>query len=266
MLRRRTLPAALAPRVDRHAGRGCGRHAAAAGAVSRLQGRRRQQAGALGPDRRVHEARRRQLRSRPLPRAWQDQQQQPVHRARDQRAGDAEEPRSLQAARAEAVLPGRRALRSGARRDLPAGEAGAARHLQHPRDRNRRVADGARAGAPAGDRRQPGGEEDSRQRDLRARAEPQPGRPDHGDRLVQPERRHASTRTARSRTCITRTSATTTTATCTCSRRRRASTRRGCCGTTGSPRCGSTSTRWAAAARASSSCRRPIRSTRTCTR
>ena len=42
------------------------------------------------------------------------------------------------------------------------------------------------------------------------------------------------------------TSATTTTVTCTCSRRRRASSRRSCCGTTGFPRCGSTSTRWGA--------------------
>ena len=81
-----------------------------------------------------------------------------------------------------------------------------------------------------------------------ARAEPEPRRPDHGDRLVQQEPRHAATKRARSRTSITRTSATTTTATCTCSRRRRASTRRSCCGTTGSLRCGSTSTRWAATA------------------
>ena len=62
-----------------------GRLAAVAGTVYRLQGRRRQQAGALGPDRRVHEARRRRIRPRPLPRARQDQRQQPVHRARDQR-------------------------------------------------------------------------------------------------------------------------------------------------------------------------------------
>ncbi len=78
-----------------------------------------------------------------------------------------------------------------ARRDLPAGQGRRARHVQRPRERDRPDADGARARAPARDRRFAGGQEDSRQRDLPARAEPQPGRPDPGDRLVQPESRHA---------------------------------------------------------------------------
>ena len=49
-------------------------------------------------------------------------QRQSVHRARDQRARHAEEPRPLQAARTQAVFPGRRADRRRARRDLPAGQ------------------------------------------------------------------------------------------------------------------------------------------------
>ena len=39
-----------------------------------------------------------------------------------------------------------------ARRDLPPGQAGAAHHLQHPRDRDRRDADVGGAGAPPRDR------------------------------------------------------------------------------------------------------------------
>ena len=113
-------------------------------------------------------------------------------------------------------------------------------HLQHPCKRDRRHADGARAGAPARDRRLAGHQEDSRQRHLPARAEPESGRPDHGDRLVQPESRHAVRVEPAARTSTTRTPGTTTTATCTCSRRRKASTWRGSRGTTGSRRCGST--------------------------
>ena len=191
MIRRRTSAVRPGPRAPVHPRRDRGRTAADAGTVSRLQGRRRQQARALGQDRRVHEARGGQLRPRALPRARQDEQQQPVHRARDQLARHAEEPRSLQAAREEAVLPGRRADRRRARRDLPSGQARAARHVQHSRDRDWRVADVGGARAPAGHRRFARGEEDSRQRDLRARAEPEPRRPDHGHRLVQQERRHA---------------------------------------------------------------------------
>ena len=99
--------------------------------------------------------------------------------------------------RAEALFPGRRADRRRARRDLPAGQGGRPRHHDHPRDRDRRVADGGRAGAPARDRQLAAGEEDPRQRDLRPRAEPEPRRPDHGDRLVQQEPRTRRSRTAR---------------------------------------------------------------------
>src|SRR5438034_9288540 len=158
--------------------------------VSGLQGRGRQQTRALGQDCRVHEAGRGEFRSRALPRARQDQPEQPVHRARDQRGGHAEESRTLQAARAQAVLPGRCAGRRRARRDLPPGQAGAGRHLQHPCNGDWRVADVRGAGTPARDGRFACGEKDSRQRDLPAGAEPQPGRADHGDRLVQQERRH----------------------------------------------------------------------------
>ena len=41
---------------------------------------------------------------------------------------------------------------SAARRDLPVGQGGGGRHVQHARDRGRRVADGAGAGPPPGDR------------------------------------------------------------------------------------------------------------------
>ena len=185
-------------------------------------------------------------RPRPLPRAGQVDQRQSVHRARDREPGHAEEPRSLQAARAEAVLPGRRADRRRARRDLPSGQGGRRHHQQHPRDRDRRLADGRRAGAPAGDRQLAAGEEDPRQRDLRARPVPESGRPDHGHRLVQQERRHAVRDEPDPVSLSPVRRATTTIATCTCSRRRRASSRRSCCGTTGSRRSGSTSTRRAA--------------------
>ena len=176
----------------------------------------------------------------------------PVHRARNQRARDAEEPRPLQAAGAQAVLPGRRAVRRRARRDLPPGQAGAADHLQHPRDRDRRVADVGRTGAPPRDQRRARGEEDPRQRHLRARAEPEPRRPDHGHRLVQQERRHASTqqpdpvplspvRRPRQQPRHVHVHA-----------EGEPAHRAACSGTTGSPRSGSTSTRWAATPRASS--------------
>ena len=72
MIRRRALLRRPRPRAAVHARRGRRGPAAGAGTVSRLQGRRRQQAGALGQDRRVHEARRGQLRPRALPRARQD--------------------------------------------------------------------------------------------------------------------------------------------------------------------------------------------------
>ena len=93
------------------------------------------------------------VRSRAAARAGQVHQRRPVHRARDQCARDAEESRSLQGARTEALFPGRRADRRRARRDLPRRQGGRARHLQHPRDRDRRVADGAGAGASPGDGR-----------------------------------------------------------------------------------------------------------------
>ena len=48
-----------------------------------------------------------------------------------------------------------------------AGQAGPAHHLQHPRDRDRRVADGAGARASPRHRGFADREEDSRQRDLR---------------------------------------------------------------------------------------------------
>ena len=82
-----------------------------------------------------------------------------------------QEPRPVQAARAPTVLPGRSAERARARRDLPAGQGRRARHLQRSRHRDRRHADGARAGPPARDRRLAGGEEDPRQRDLPPGAE-----------------------------------------------------------------------------------------------
>ena len=107
------------------------------------------------------------------------------------------EPRPLQAARS-ASSTSRTARRPtpSATRSSATGKAVVARHVQHPLDRDRRVADGARAGAPAGDRGLAAREEDPRQRDLPARAEPQPGRPDHGDRLVQQEPRAPSSRTS----------------------------------------------------------------------
>ncbi len=162
-----------------------------AGTVLRVPDRLRQQAGAVGPHRRIHAPGGCVERSDPDARAGQVHQRQSVRRARDQRARHAEEPGSLQAAAAEALLPGRRADRRGARRDLRAGQARHRGHVQHPRDRDRRVADGRRAGPPAGDRQLAAGEEDSRQRDLPARAEPEPGWPDHDHRLVQQEPRHA---------------------------------------------------------------------------
>ena len=48
-----------------------------------------------------------------------DQPEQPVHRDRNRRRRHAGEPRSIQAVRAQALLPGRRAERQRARRDLP---------------------------------------------------------------------------------------------------------------------------------------------------
>ena len=54
------------------------------------------------------------------------------------------------------------------------GKAVVVDHLQHSRDRDRRDADGRRARASARDRQLAAGEEDPRQRDLRARPEPEP--------------------------------------------------------------------------------------------
>ncbi len=162
-----------------------------AGAVFRLPDGHRQQARALGQDCRVHAPDRRRVRPRPLPRARKVDEQQSVHRARNQRSGHAQEPGSLQAARAKALFPGRSTDRSRARRNLPAGQGCPPRHDDDSCDGNRRVADDRRAGAPARDRQFAAGEEDPRQRDLRPRAEPESRRTDHRHRLVQQEPRYA---------------------------------------------------------------------------
>ena len=164
-----------------------------AGAVLRLPHRRRQQAGALGQDRRLHASRSsRSERPRPLPRARQVDERQSVHRARDQQPRDAEEPGSLQAAASgSSISRAARRPTPSATRSSAQGKVVVVITSTHPRDRDRRVADGRRAGAPARDRQFAAGEEDPRQRDLRAGAEPQSRRPDHGDRLVQQEPRHA---------------------------------------------------------------------------
>ena len=116
-----------------------------------------------------------------------------------------QESRSLQAARARAVLPGRGAGRPRARRDLPPRQGRRGRHVQRARERGRRDADVDGARAPARDRRLAGGEEDPRQRDLPARAERESRRRDLVDRLVQHRISERRTRRARCPTSTTRT-------------------------------------------------------------
>ena len=55
----------------------------------------------------------------------------------------------LKSAGTQALLPGRRAYRRRARRDLPLRQSRRLHHQQHPLHRDRRVADGAGTGAPA---------------------------------------------------------------------------------------------------------------------
>ena len=83
------------------------------------------------------------------------------------------------------------------------------------------VADGDGVGARARHRRGRGDAAPARRGGPAAGAVAQPRRPDHGDRVVPQEPRHAATRAGACRGSTTTTSATTTTATGSCSRRRR---------------------------------------------
>ena len=213
-----------------------GRHAADARAVSRVQGRRRQQAGPLGQDRRVHEARRGQLGPRALPRAGQDQRRQPVHRARNQLARHAEEPRPLQADGAQALLPGRRAdatpsaTRSSGRASSCCSSPAAS---TRPRSARRRC----RSSSCTSSRPSDAPDVKKILDNVIFLLVPSLN-PDGQIMVTDWFNKNLGTPIRRQPDCrisITRTSATTTTATCTCSRRRRASTWRSCCGTTGSP-------------------------------
>ena len=120
MIRRRCrvavafLLAALRPRARARSRRRvtAAAAAAAAGTVYRVQGRRRQQAGALGQDRRVHAARRRRAPTASASASsGKTSDGNPFIALEISSRRHAEESRSLQAARAQAVLPGRRADR-----------------------------------------------------------------------------------------------------------------------------------------------------------
>ena len=146
------------------------------------------------------------------------------------------QPRSLQAAPAPAVLPGRSAVARASATRFPPGQGRAARHLQRARHRDRRHADGARARPPARDRRFAGHRKILDNVMVLLVPSANPDGQIRRDRLVQPEPSGRRSKAARCPTSIIPTSATTAIATCTCSRRRRASTWRSSRGMTGSPR------------------------------
>ena len=161
--------------------------------VLRVPDRHRQQARAMGQDRRVHEA---GVAARAIASASANSGKttdgNPFIVTGDQRARHAEEPRPLQAgSSASSISRAARRPTPSATRSSPRGSWSLLVDLQHSRDRDRRLADGGGAGAPPRHRELAAGEEDPRQRDLPAGAEPQSRRPDHGDRLVQQEPRHA---------------------------------------------------------------------------
>ena len=164
-----------------------------AGTVYRVQGRRGQQARALGQDRRVHEARGGGLRPRPLPRARKDRRR--ATRSSRSRSRSPETLKNLDRYKQlerRLYFQGGAPERARARRDLPPGQGRRAHHLQRrTRPRSAATQMALELVPPARHRRFAGREEDSRQRHRAARAERESRRPDHGDRLVQPEPRHA---------------------------------------------------------------------------
>ncbi len=119
-----------------------GRHAAIAGTVYRVQGRRRQQAGALGHDRRVHEAggRRTPTASATASSAGPttDNPLIALEIASPETLKNLDRYKQLER---QAVLPERRADGARTRRDLPPGQGRRADHLQRrtrPRSARRR--------------------------------------------------------------------------------------------------------------------------------
>ena len=187
---------------------------------------------------------------------------QSVPRALHLVAREPREARSLPPDQREA----QRSARPRRSRDQEAGRRGqnGDRAVDGPaRHRSRRVADGARIRLRPAVARRRGDAAHSRQRHLDRHSVLQPGRTDHGRRLVPQIRRHSRTKAAIRRGSIRSTSATTTTATRSRPIRSNRNTPRRSCSASGFRRPTSIITRWARTARASTCRRTRIRSGRT---